>query len=210
MLSRRHARRHTAPRARGFTLIEIAITLALTAILLFAVTPEITSMIANSRVRSSAESLQGGLQRARNEALRRNEQVTFWLVTTNVSNTLDNSCALSSNATAWAVGRNDPTGKCVAASSETLDPLFIEKSIGGVASAGVAVTAFEADGTTAADRVAFDGFGRVVNASPIAMINLDNASSGNDFRPLRLQLSRNGSVRLCEPRATDANDPRRC
>lgn len=210
MLSPRRTARLGMPRQRGFTLVELAITLALLAILLFAVTPEVTSMIANSRVRSSAESLQAGLQRARNEALRRNEQVTFWLLTTNISNTLDNSCALSSTATAWAVGRNDPSGKCVAANSETVDPLFIEKSIGGVAGAGVAISAFETDGTTAAARVAFDGFGRVVNASPIAMINLDNANSGNDFRPLRLQLSRNGSVRLCEPRVTDANDPRRC
>lgn len=197
-------------RQRGFTLVELAITLALLAILLFAVAPEVRSMIANSRVRSSVESLQAGLQRARNEALRRNEQVTFWLVTTNASNTLDNSCALASTATAWAVGRNDPAGKCVTANSETLDPLLIEKSIGGVATTGVAISAFEADGTTAADRVAFDGFGRVVTGSPIAMINLDNASSGDDFRPLRLQLSRNGSVRLCEPRVTDVNDPRRC
>lgn len=208
MLSRRPPLRGL-PRQRGFTLVEIAITLALTAILLFAVTPAVTSMIANARVRSSAESLQAGLQRARNEALRRNEPVTFWMVTTNGSNMLDDSCALSSTATAWAVGRNDPAAKCATASSETLDPLLIEKSVGGVAAAGVAISAFDAGGT-AADRVAFDGFGRVVTGSAIASIDLDNTSSGNDFRPLRLQLSRNGSLRLCEPRVADLNDPRRC
>jgi type IV fimbrial biogenesis protein FimT len=191
------------------SLIEVSVTLALAALMLFAVVPEVSSMVANHRVRGNVESVQQGLQRARNEALRRNQEVSFWLVTANASGNLDNSCALSASGSAWVVSRNDPSGKCAAASSEITDPLLIEKSVGG-SGAGVALAALQTDGATAANRVVFDGFGRVASADAIARIDLDNASSGNDFRPLRLQVTRGGGVRLCEPRVSATGDPRRC
>lgn len=197
------------PRQSGFTLIEISTTLAVMAMLLFALAPEITSMITNSRIRSTAESLQQGLQRARNEALSRNREVRLWLVTQNPSNTLDNTCALSANSTAWIVSINDPSGQCAAASSDTVDPMVIEKSAGGTTSANVTVSALQSDGT-AATSVAFDGFGRVAGAAAISRIDLDNISSSSSFRPLRIALASGGSLRLCEPRVTDASDPRRC
>jgi type IV fimbrial biogenesis protein FimT len=194
---------------RGVSMIEVAITMALMAVLLFAVAPEVTSMVANSRIRSSTESLQQGLQRARNEALRRNQGVTFWLATLNASSSLDNTCTLSASARGWVVSINDPSGKCAAASSDTTDPLLIEKAVGGGTGSNVTVTALQSDGTTAATHVTFDGFGRVPEAAAIARIDLDNASTGNNFRPLRIEVTRGGSVRLCEPRAA-ASDPRHC
>lgn len=197
-------------RQRGVSMIEIAITMALAAILLFAVAPEVTSMIANSRIRSSAESLQQGLQQARNEALRRNRDVTFWLATPNATSTLDDSCALSSTARGWVVSLNDPAGKCATASSNTVDPMLVEKAVGGSISSNVAVSALQADGATAATQVVFDGFGRVSTATSIARVDLDNANSNNNFRPLRIQITRGGSVRLCEPRVSASTDPRRC
>ena len=194
---------------RGMSMIELAITMALGAVLLFAVVPDVTSMVANSRIRSTAESLQQGLQRARNEALRRNQDVTFWLTTANASSSLDNTCALSASALAWVVSINDPAGKCAAAGSDTADPLLVEKSVGGATGSSVTLSALQADAVTAATQVVFDGFGRVPAATSIARIDLDNASGGNNFRPLRIEVTRGGSVRLCEPRAA-AGDPRRC
>lgn len=195
---------------RGVSMIEVAITMALAAVLLFAVAPEVTAMMANSRIRSSAESLQQGLQSARNEALKRNQVVTLWLTTPNASNTLDNSCALSASARAWVVSVNDPAGKCATASSATADPMLVEKSVGGATATSVVVAALQSDNATAATSVAFDGFGRVTAGTAIARIDLDHASAGNNFRPLRIVIANGGSVRLCEPRVSDANDPRRC
>ncbi len=197
-------------RERGVSMIEIAITMALAAILLFAVTPEITTMIANSRIRSASESYLQGLQRARNEALRRNETVTFWLATPNASGNMDNTCALSASSRAWVVSLNDPTSLCAAASSETANPRLIEKAVGGATAGSVTAAALQSDNATAATSVAFDGFGRVTTATAIARIDLDNASAGNNFRPLRIQITRGGSMRLCEPRVTSTSDPRRC
>lgn len=190
-------------------MIELATTMALAVILLFGVAPEVTTMIANSRIRSGAESLQQGLQRARNEALRRNREVTFWLTTANATGNLGNDCALSASARTWVVSINDPTGKCDAVPAGTTDPILIEKSVGG-ASGNISLSALQADGTTAATSVAFDGFGRVSTATSIASIDLDNASSGDNFRPLRIQITRGGSLRLCEPRVTASSDPRHC
>lgn len=197
-------------RQRGVSMIEVAITMALAAILLFSVAPEVTTMIANSRIRSSAESLQQGLQRARNEALRRNQQVTFWLVAPNAASNLDNTCTLSSSAGGWVVSINNPSGKCAAASTDSVDPMLIEKAVGGTTGSGVAVSALQSDGTTAATSVVFDGFGRVPTTTAIASIDLDYTNASNNFRPLRIQVTRGGAVRLCEPRVTATNDPRRC
>lgn len=195
---------------RGFSMIEIAITLTIVALLLFAVMPDVVAMSANSRIRSSAESYLQGIQRARNEALRSNQVVTFWLATPNVSGVLDNTCALAASARAWVVSVNSPAGKCATASSATTDPMIVERAVGASTGGSVTVAALQPDGATAASSVAFDGFGRVTSATAISTIDLDNAATGNNFRPLRIQIARGGSLRLCEPRVTDVSDPRRC
>jgi type IV fimbrial biogenesis protein FimT len=195
---------------RGFSMIEIAISLTLVALLLFAVMPDVTAMAANNRIRSGAESYLQGMQRARNEALRSNQVVTFWLTTPNASGVLDNTCALDSGARAWVVSVNDPSTKCATASSATADPMIFERAVGASTAGTVTVSALQSDGTTAATSVAFDGFGRVTAGTAISTIDLNNATTGNNFRPLRIQVARGGSVRLCEPRVTDTTDPRRC
>ena len=68
---------NTVRRDDGFSIIEIAITLAILSMLLGLTVPSVASRIGNARIRSSAESLLGGLQHARNEAVRRNRNVSF-------------------------------------------------------------------------------------------------------------------------------------
>ena len=116
--------------------------------------------------------------------------------------------ALSSTAAGWVVSLNDPAGKCAVASSSSVDPMLVEKSVGGGLSSGVTLNALQTDNATAATRVVFDGFGRVATATSIARVDLENANS--NFRPLRIQITRGGGVRLCEPRVSDTSDPRRC
>jgi type IV fimbrial biogenesis protein FimT len=50
----------------------------------------------------------------------------------------------------------------------------------------------------------------VTTATAISTIDLNNVTAGNNFRALRIQIGRGGSLRLCEPNVTDATDPRRC
>ena len=67
-------------RARGVTLIELAVALTVLALLMFAVLPSVGVWVRNTQVRNTASSIYAGLQVARNEAIRRNAAIRFSLV----------------------------------------------------------------------------------------------------------------------------------
>ena len=74
----------TAPRhARGFTLIELMVALAIVALLLLIGMPSFTTFLRNSEIRSTSESLVNGLRAASAEAANRNQTVTFELAERN-------------------------------------------------------------------------------------------------------------------------------
>jgi type IV fimbrial biogenesis protein FimT len=64
---------------KGFTLVEVIATLALGAVLFSLAVPFYSRMAAYDEVRSATESIVYGLGVARQEAIRRNERVTFTL-----------------------------------------------------------------------------------------------------------------------------------
>jgi type IV fimbrial biogenesis protein FimT len=204
-------------RQRGFSLIELAVTLTVIVLLLAAVAPSVSDWVHNTEVRNAAESIQSGLQKARTEALRSNEPVTFWLVSGADQRNVDNSCALSSSAGSWVVSRNDPTGACATAPSTTVVPMVVETHAAGDGATDVIVAAAAADGT-ASQCVRFNGFGRVVDAGAtpadgcrppgqVATIDLTHVSGA---RHLRVVVSPGGGVRMCDVGVTVATDPRKC
>jgi len=199
-------------RQRGVSMIEISVAMALAAILLFAVAPSVSSMVANSRVRSTAESVQQGIQRARTEALKRNQVVTLWFLTRNSECSLDKSCALSATTKAWVVSLDNPAGACAASASATAAPRLIEKSAGNAAGTNVTLNAWQSGGASAgaSNSVSFDSFGRVTAGTAVARVELASASSIDDLRTMRILLSRGGSLQSCEPGVTNTGDPRYC
>lgn len=75
-----HAFSHPMPRrpaARGFTLIELMITVAILVILAAVATPSMTKLIATQRVKSAAGDLHMALLKTRSEAIKRNAAVTL-------------------------------------------------------------------------------------------------------------------------------------
>lgn len=64
-------------RERGFTLIELMITLAVFAVLLMIMLPSYSDMTLGSRLRSQANDLVAGAVLARSEAIKRNQTVTL-------------------------------------------------------------------------------------------------------------------------------------
>ncbi len=64
-------------RQGGITLIEIVIAMAVAGMLMMAGLPALGGMLANIRLRGAAEEVAGGLQLARAEAMKRNQNVTF-------------------------------------------------------------------------------------------------------------------------------------
>lgn len=61
--------------SRGFTLVELMVTVAVLGIIAVVAVPAMTDMINNSRVRGASEEVTGALQLARSEALKRNQRI---------------------------------------------------------------------------------------------------------------------------------------
>ncbi|WP_421682467.1 prepilin-type N-terminal cleavage/methylation domain-containing protein [Stutzerimonas urumqiensis] len=80
--------------SRGFTLIELMITLAILAILLGLAAPSFRQMIANNRTQTAADNLMTAFQYARSEAVRRG-------VSVEICRRNNGACA---NATTWGNG----------------------------------------------------------------------------------------------------------
>lgn len=196
--------------ARGFTLIEMAITMAIFGFLLAAAMPSIGVWLDNTRIRTVAESIQAGLQTARAEAVRRNQSMTFWLVQLDDPNALTDSCDLSSTSGSWVVSVNAPNGHCGAAPSTTDSPMLVTGRPVGDSGSHVTVSAVQSDGT-AGLKVTFNGFGRVANTDAISTVSVTGQdTSRTDYRRLQINISGTGMVRMCDPGATSSDDPRKC
>jgi type IV fimbrial biogenesis protein FimT len=197
---------------RGFSIIEIAVTLVVMGMVLASAVPGISSWLRNAKLRNQAESLQAGLQTARNEALRRNRAISFYLVNQPSGMSLTNDCAVSASGTSWVVSVRDPGGACAAAptlsSSTSTNPLIVSTHLGADGATGVAVSGVDTDLSTSASRVTFDALGRRV--SGIVRITVDYASSQTNDRPLRVDIGTTGNVRTCDTSISNTSDPRRC
>lgn len=172
-------RNSTVGKRRGFTLIEAVITVAIAALALALGAPMFGVWIQSTQVRTVAESIQNGLQVARNEALRRNQNVEF---TVNAN-------------TSWTVTAKVPG---------SADVIVQQRASTDGSSSSVTATA------SPSATAAFDGLGRVVNATPLTKV--DVAAALTDAKKLRVQLGSGGQIRMCDP-ALDSvvtNDPRKC
>lgn len=190
-------------RQRGLNLVEAVVALAILGLLTAVAVPSFAEWMASTRMRTVAELTQNGLQKARGEALRRNRQVTFWLVSS-----VDSSCALSSVSPSWVISIDDPTGKCATAPSATTAPRIVEAHGAGQLPGGISIEALDASGAAAASSVTFNGFGQVA-AGSLARVRIKHVDTSQ--RELRIEISPSGGVRMCEP-AVERNkgDPREC
>jgi len=62
-------------RNRGFSLIELMVTITIVVLLILMALPSYSQWLTNTRIRNAAESIHNGLQFARNEAVQRNTNV---------------------------------------------------------------------------------------------------------------------------------------
>ncbi|TFZ09043.1 GspH/FimT family pseudopilin [Ramlibacter humi] len=192
-------------RALGFSLVEVMLAVAVLALILGLGFPSVAELIRNTQTRALAESLQNGVQKARAEALKRNRNVTFWLVTPAVG-TPDATCTLSAASGSWVVSLDNPATKCNVAPSPTSDPRIVELQANRASN--LTVAAADAGGN-AVSSVTFNGFGLPVNtgSAPIGRINITHQQSG--ARQLRVEISAGGGVRMCD-RDVGSTDTRAC
>jgi len=173
---------------RGFTLIELLIGLAIAVILMLIAVPSFSVYIRDTEIRSASESLLGGLQLARTEALRRNQPVRF-------------AFAGGSAGASWAI---------VLVRDNSIIQTY--SKLDGAEHVAVAAT------PAAAVSVTFNGLGRIappaVGGTPnLRQIDITSPSL-TGTRPLRVFVDDAQGLRSCDPSPALAGltprDPRAC
>jgi type IV fimbrial biogenesis protein FimT len=167
----------------GFTLIELMIAIAVLAILLTVGVPSFQTWMLNTRIRTTAEAMQNGLQLARAEAVRRNARVRFTL----------------SGGTGWIVQTDGGTQIQTRPSAE--------------GSTSVTVTATPTGATTVTFNALGIRVTNADATSSITQLDIDVPTSilaADQSRELRLMVSSGGQIRMCDPYFTASGDPRAC
>lgn len=167
---------------RGFTLIELMVVIAVLAIISSIAAPSFKSFIANTQIRTTAESIRNGLQLARIEAVKRNQKVSFTL----------------NSDTSWLVG-------CVIATSSCPATIQAKTPKEGSAST-VKLTVLDSNS------LSFNGLGTVDPAGgKLNRVDVDNTSiSASATADLRVTVGSGGNVRVCDPNVSSTTDSRHC
>lgn len=188
----------------GFNLIELAVVVAILGFALVAVMPSISDWMQNLGVRNAAEAVKGGVERARQEALRRNADMTFWLVNDS-EKSLTNACVLSNVGPSWVVSKLNPEGKCGAAPSNVDDPRIAEKWSARQGAASIAIEVIDGAGNSV-NSITFNSLGR---PEVDRIVRLVIGNSAGTARSLELRVDQGGSIRLCDPQVS-STDTRAC
>ncbi|MGQ3091422.1 GspH/FimT family pseudopilin [Methylophilus sp.] len=166
---------------RGFTLIELIVTVVVVMTVSLLAIPAFQTAIGNSQIRSVAESIKNGLQQARAEAIKRNANIRFVL----------------QRDSSWQLGCQTVTVTCPAVISSKSATEGSSANISAVADNSTAV--FTSFGTR--DPAVQDGLSRV---------DISNSQvTDSERRALRILLAAGGYTKLCDP-AAKAGDVRAC
>jgi type IV fimbrial biogenesis protein FimT len=187
----------------GFTLIEMAVTLAIFAILVALAAPPMNRWISNVKVRSTADVLQNGLRMAQAESLRRSRQVVFSLTNSPSPKT---SLTAVDDGSYWSINTIPSMSGEV---NEFIESGTLTTTASGVVMKGPAAICFNSMGRLVAN--ASTGINGATcpppGGTPVQyLIKLPSAD-----RPLRVDVALGGQVHLCDPAKTLSNtDPDGC
>lgn len=177
--------------ARGFSLIEALVVMAILAILMGVAIPSLSTWISSTRLRLKAEGIISGISQARSQALKRNARIFFTLAT-------DSS---------WTVG-------CVTAVTADRDgdglpdcPAVIEQKVASEGGTGLTIAITPTGATTAT----YSGVGRLVaNGDGTASLSQVDFSASNTAVVWSLVLSGTGQAKVCLNALNGTGDPYAC
>ena len=191
----------TPRRQRGFSIVELATAMTIIAILMAIGMPSLSEYLQNARLGSTAQNLFSGLNLARSEAIRRNQQVDFVLTSTPLAPGIENAFVADVAGTNWLVLVRDPV------TANYVPPLDSRTALeGGGTNPTVTVT-------STASIVSFTSLGATTIGVPVT-INVRNPPSGacapaGPVRCWQVQVTQAGQVHLCDPAAA-VGDSRAC
>ena len=175
--------------ARGFTLIEIMVSLTVLGIMLMIALPNFSEWLQNQQLRAASEATLNGLQAARGAAIRRNVLVQFQQT--------------APPQTAWTVTEAGTVNVVQSRAHEEGSP-------------NAQVTATPAGATTVTYAPLGSVVANLDGTPTVTQFDVSNPAGGScqpggPMRCLRVTISGGGSLRLCDPTPTlPANDPRAC
>lgn len=170
-------------RSGGFTLVELAVTLAVLGVILSIAIPSFASWLIKLQIRNAAEGMLHGLQLARTEAIKRNSPVTLtltggtgWTITDSAGAALQARPSGEGSQSAY-ITLTSPAG--------TFPFAMTFGSLGRLTSPATGAT-LSAVGTSGSD-----------------------CTSSGPASCLVVQVSAGGQIRMCDPSAS-ATSPRAC
>ena len=171
---------------RGFTLIEIMISLTVLGILLMVALPSFGTWLQNQQLRAAGEATLNGLQVARAAAIQRNVLVQF---------------QSSPPGTGWTV-------------TEVATPVLVQGRSPDEGSPNAVLTVTPAVATTVTfaplgNVVANVGGTPIVTQFAVSNPAGGSCQAGGPMRCLRVTISGGGSLRMCDP-IVGVTDPRAC
>ena len=180
----------TQPRiARGFTIIEMLVGIAIVALLFLLAVPSFKSWIQNTQIRAAAHAISDGINLARGEAIHRN-----------VPGPLQLTSLANGTKEAWTV-------------SEVPAPVGAGTIVQQWSSAdGASSTQIVQAG---GGLITFNALGRVLplnpfdNSAPLLQVDVTSRVNDPALRNLRVVVGNGGMARMCDPNLAQP-DPRAC
>ena len=164
-------------RVRGFTLVELMVTLVVAAVLTVIAVPSFSNMINSNRLTTATNAMIAAINTARMEAIKRNGSVQFCsntasTNTTGTTDTLGNACSTNAGAVL----------ALSAATASTVQAPPVALSIPSVHVRGtIAAIRFNGSGLGYAPGPMTSPFGTGVNGSTVVELGSSALSSNNDI-----------------------------
>lgn len=176
---------------RGFSLVELVVVTLIIATVSMIALPSVSSMVGNAQIRTVGESFRNGLQLARAEAVKRNQQVRFRV----------------SADSSWQVGCVTVVADADGDGVDECPAIIAQKSAREGSSAKIEVT------RKGSDNVIYTSFGIQAGvAGQLEQLDINNTSvNAAQVRKVRVLFPpATGTIRMCEPAITAPTDPRKC
>jgi len=209
--------------SRGFSLLELMVGVAILGILMAFAVPNLRDFFVNARVQTTAENFLAGVQKARAEAVAKNQDVQIILTDDAIATGIQNSVTpLAGDGVTTSAGRNWVVRYANPKSSDPNDPCGITSAYCLVEAKSSAESSSGGGAYDPTIFVAAPSWGSAIiftslsnSRSPTTKIIFSSTkaacqSAGGPVRCLAVYISPGGQSRLCDPSVTAQTDNRAC